>query len=107
MIIELSRLQVWVTSAPAPDDYPSDPDELPDYVDMSKKQEQQMHKFKGKGAEGYEAEEFFKAKQEREAREETITFYPCDKRSDLYVMNKTFIKEEHAKSPRSSTIDAR
>jgi hypothetical protein len=106
MLIELSRIRIWALSAAVPDYGDPDYAEVPSHHPHPSVTKSKVS-HRGKGAEGYEAEEYFKADQERKAREVNTTFYPCDKRSELYVMNKTFIKEEHARSPRSSITEAR
>ena len=100
MIIELSRINLWTTSAPAPD-YETE------YTDFGKPEVKQPtidihapHKppLRGKGAEAMEAEEYFKNKDLREAQEVKDHYRPCDKRVDLYIVNETFIRGEHSYS---------
>lgn len=89
LIIELSRIKTFVLSAPM-DEF----DESPDYD--TNKDNVPKPVLRGKGAEGLEAEEFFKAERLRKLDEVETIFYPCDKRADLYVVNETFIRGEHS-----------
>jgi hypothetical protein len=109
MIIELSRIRIWATGMPQPDYGETD---FGDYSEpksptATEKSAHGKPAHRGKGAEGAEAEEYFRAKQEKEAQQVTKTYYPCDKQSNLYIMSKSFIKEEHAKSPKSTKTEAR
>lgn len=99
MIIELSRINLWTWSAPAPD-YDTDFDykdfgktKTPVTTDVHTPHKPQL---RGKGAEAMEAEEYFKNKELREAQEVKDHYRPCDKRVDLYVVNETFIRGEHS-----------
>lgn len=48
---------------------------------------------KGKSAESLEAEEYFRARQEKLAAQVVTVFYSCDKKADLYVTDETWINK--------------
>jgi hypothetical protein len=105
LMIELSRIKVWVESAPADVenfDYDGKDD---DYVDETAKEIQENAKKppSKKMAEAHETEEYFRAVEERLMKRKTEIYYPCDKQVDLYVLNKDFIKKGIGKNQDNNT----
>lgn len=99
MIIELSRITMWVQSASIVPDYDVSDYE---YVDFGRTQKTttpssvpkggKIHA-KGKSAESIEAEEYFRARQEKLAATVISIYYSCDKKADLYVTDETWINK--------------
>lgn len=103
MIIELSRIKLWVASnaIPEPDygdlDYSGDRREVNKEVTIAKKPK--------KGS-TVEDEEWF-AMQEKKPKENETIFYPCDKRSDLYVLERSFIQHNRGYASDAKSNDSR
>lgn len=100
MIIELSRIGMWVQSAVVHSDVDYDSRDYY-YEDFGMKQKVpkatsvQKGKLpvKGKSAEAQEAEDYFRAKQEKLAAQVITVFYACDKKADLYVINEVWVRK--------------
>lgn len=121
MIIELARIGMWVQSAVITDDVDySNPDYLNineyDYGDFGKTQkttpapspaQRKINMGKGKSAEALEAEEYFRAKQEKLAAQVITVFYACDREADLYVINESWVKKNGSFSLNKPRDDAR
>lgn len=99
MVIELSRIMMWVQSVPIEPDY--DIRDY-DYADFGKTQKTTTASsvpkggkvsVKGKSAESIEAEEYFRAQQEKLASTVITVFYSCDKKAVLYVTDDTWINK--------------
>jgi hypothetical protein len=98
MVIELSRIMMWVQTAPIEPDY-----DLRDYdyEDFGKTQKTTTASsvpkggkpVKGKSAESLEAEEYFRARQEKLASQLITIFYSCDKKADLYVTDDMWLNK--------------
>lgn len=102
MVIELSRITMWVQSAPVERDYDSSLNADYDYGDWGKTQKTTTASSvpkggkvvaKGKSAESMEAEEYFRAKQEKLAAQVVTVFYSCDKKADLFVTDEMWINK--------------
>lgn len=106
MIIELSRVNIWATGAAGVQSDYEDAD-YSDLRDKTQTTEKPKHARGGKGAEALEAEEYFRVKTEQEANKLTTVEYPCDKKSDLYVINAAWVRGENSYSPekKNSTIE--
>lgn len=127
MIIELARIGMWVQSAvikPPDFDYgDSDYRENDDvdksdyqYGDFGKTQkttpapspaQRTKNLGKGKSAEALEAEEYFRALQEKQAAQVITVFYACDREADLYVINEPWVKKNGSFSLNKPRDDAR
>lgn len=98
MIIELSRIKVWVQSTPIDKlDYDDKDYDYETYGKIRKTTTPSSvsttrASVKGKSAEAQEAEEYFKAYNEKMAANLVTVFYPCDKKADLYVINDYWAK---------------
>lgn len=100
MIIEFSRIGMWVHSAVIHNnDYDTRDYE---YEDFGMKQkvpkipstiQRGKMPVKGKSAEAQEAEDYFRAKQEKLAAQVITVFYACDRKADLYVINEVWVKK--------------
>lgn len=91
LIVELSRIKLWVASVALPDpDYgDSDYSEISKSGD-SKKTMPIKHKKD-------EDEEWFAQQKEKKKQNET-TYYACDKKSELYVLQQDFIQHNRGYS---------
>jgi hypothetical protein len=127
MIIELARIGMWVQSAVIkPLDFDYGDLEYPDndgldksayqYEDFGKTQkttpapspaQRTKNMGKGKSAEALEAEEYFRAKQEKLAAQVITVFYACDREADLYVINEAWVKKNGSFSLNNPRDDAR
>lgn len=96
LFIELSRIQFWVSA------YPSDDVRTLDYDDgfeeeilittTTKRPEGTTKKpFKPRKGLSAEDEEFLRAKENMRKENKTI-YYPCDKKSELYVMQQDTLR---------------
>lgn len=86
MFIELSRIKLWATSSPLPDYGDSD------YSEITKQKEATKIITPAKKHKGLsiEDEEWYKQQANKEKDNETV-YYPCDKKSELYVLQQEFI----------------
>lgn len=95
MIIELSRIGMWVQSSVIHTDYSDQEYEYEDFG-MTQKTVQKVptnQKGKGKSAEAQEAEDYFRAKQEKLAAQVVTVFYACDRKADLYDINEVWVRK--------------
>lgn len=96
MIIELSRIGMWVQSSVIHTDYGNQEYEYEDFGMTQKtttKTASTMQKGKGKSAEAQEAEDYFRAKQEKLAAQVVTVFYACDRKADLYDINEVWVRK--------------
>lgn len=85
-LIELARIKLWVSSAAMPDYGDSD------YSDISKESgpKKAVPVKKHKKGLPLEDEEWYAQQKEKQKKNETL-YYPCDKISELYVLQQDFI----------------
>lgn len=104
MFIELSRINMWVSSAVISDiDYSDDYSELSNAEREKKKDEEKKLK---KGISAITDDEWFTQQKEKKKKNETL-YYPCDKKSDLYVLQQNFILHNRGYSLDVPTNDSR
>lgn len=86
MIIELSRIQMWVKGSALPDYADTD------YSEISKSSETKKAVPVKKHKKGYsiEDEDWYAQQKEKQKKNETL-YYPCDKKLDLYYLEQDFI----------------
>lgn len=103
MIIELSRIKLWVASnaIPEPDYGSSDYSESEVVANVDAKAP-----IKHKKGSSIEDEEWFEM-QKNKPKEKKTLYYPCDKKSDLYVLQQNFIQHNRGYSSEVKTNDSR
>lgn len=103
MIIELTRIKLWVASnaIPEPDYGSSDYSEPEPEVAVDAKPT-----IKHKKGSSIEDEEWFEL-QKKKPKEKKTLYYPCDKKSDLYVLQQNFIQHNRGYSSEVRTNDSR
>lgn len=102
MFIELSRIKMWAESVALPDYGDSDYSEDTKANQVKKKIPIKKHK---KGF-SLEDEEWFAQQKEKQKKNETL-YYPCDKKSELYVLQQDFILHNRGYSLDVPTNDSR
>lgn len=102
MIIEFSRINLWVSSATLGGDYDED------YGDASKTTGPKKTTTIKKHKKGFslEDEEWYAQQKLKKKKNETV-YYPCDKKSDLYVLQQDFILHNRGYSLDVRTNDSR
>lgn len=102
VIVELSRLQFWASGVALPDYGDSD------YSDISKTGETKKAVTPKKHKKGYslEDEEWYAQQKEKQKKNETL-YYPCDKKSELYVLQQDFILHNRGYQLDVATNDSR
>lgn len=103
MFIELSRINMWVSSAALSEDYDTDYSEISKAEEAKKNVADKKHK---KGVSSITDEEWFAQEKEKKKKNETL-YYPCDKKSDLYVLQQNFILHNRGYSLDAPTNDSR
>lgn len=99
MFIEFSRISLWASSSPVGEDYSVD------YNDESKSTETKVSVKKHQKGFSQEDEEWFRLNMNK-TKNETV-YYPCDKKSDLYVLQQDFILHNRGYSLDVKTNDSR
>lgn len=103
MIIELTRIKLWVASnaIPEPDYGSSDYQEAVPEVNVDVKAP-----IKHRKGSSVEDEVWFEL-QKNKTKEKKTLFYPCDKKADLYVLQQNFIQHNRGYSSEVRTNDSR
>lgn len=103
MIVELSRIQLWVSGGVALPDYGDS-----DYSEISKTGETKKTVPIKKHKKGFslEDEEWYAQQKEKQKKNETL-YYPCDKKSELYVLQQDFILHNRGYQLDVATNDSR
>lgn len=101
LFIELSRIKVLVTSSALPD-YSED------YTDTRQQSNANtpIQQKKTKNRHVIEDEEWFRL-EKLKPKKNLTKFYPCDKKSDLYVLQQDFIKHNREYAIEPSKNDSR
>lgn len=113
MIIELSRTLMWVESAAVDTNYDTSDYEYEDFGKERKTTTEPSTKkgskisVKGKSAESIEAEEYFRAREEKLANQVEKVFYSCDKKADLYVTDDMWINKNGSYSHNGEKDESR
>jgi hypothetical protein len=101
LIIELSRINLWATGVALPDYGDSDYTDFTQPDEVKKSEPAKKHK-KGMTSD----EDFFEQQKEKGNPNETI-YYPCDKKSELFVLQQDFIKHNRGYALAVPTNDSR
>lgn len=103
MIVELSRIKLWVVSSALPD---SDYIDSPDYTEKQSETKHPVTIKKLKKGFSLEDEEWFLQEAQKKKQNETL-YYACDKKSELYVLQQDFILHNRGYSLDVPTNDSR
>lgn len=101
VVVELARIKLWAESVALPDYGDSDYSE-----DTKSSQAKKTIVIKHKKGVSIEDEEWYAQQKEKKKKNETL-YYPCDKKSELYVLQQDFILHNRGYSLDVPTNDSR